>query len=94
MGWDGWEWGVQARVGGIALRCAAVLGSQATPLRLAFLVVAVFSLTRDGMRLELEGLCYRGTGSQEDSPVSLFPSFYLWLVWSVDRASRGGTAAK
>lgn len=57
MGWDGMErleWGAQARVGGGALRCAARPSDpQATTLRLACLVVTVFSLTT------VKGLCYR-----------------------------------
>lgn len=92
MGWDGTAGNGGCRHVSAEALSVVLLGSQATPLRLAFLVVTVFSLTRDGMRLRLRGLCCRGMGSQEDSPVSLFPSFYLWLVWSVDRAPREGTA--
>lgn len=44
MGWDGWEWG-ECRHASAEMLSVVLLGPQATPLRLAFLVVAVFSLT-------------------------------------------------
>lgn len=97
MGWDRLEWGVAGtcRRKCSPLRCWT---PQAAPLSLACLVVTVFSLTRDGMRLGLgldwdwERLCYRRTGGQEDSPVSLFPLLLsLDLFGRFDRACREST---
>lgn len=65
MGWDRLEWGV---AGTCRRKCSPsrCWTPQAAPLSLACLVVTVFSLTRDGMRL--------GTGTGLGLGEALLPS--------------------